>query len=276
MSAEPIIVIEAGKSERKYWRDVWNYRELLYFLTWRDVLVRYKQTVIGVAWVILRPLLIMLVFTIAFGKIAKLPSEGATPYPLLVLAGLLPWQFFATALSEASASLVSNANLVTKVYFPRIVVPVSATITSLVDFVVTLGLLVAAMAWYGVWPSARILAIIPLLALMFTAALGAGIWLAALNVRYRDFRYIVPFIVQFGLYVSPVGFSSKVIPEGWAWIYMINPMVGVIDGFRWALLDTGAPLDLRPLAVSAAISLGLLWAGIAYFRRAERSLADVI
>ena len=276
MSAEPIIVIEAGKSERKYWRDVWNYRELLYFLTWRDVLVRYKQTVIGVAWVILRPLLIMLVFTIAFGKIAKLPSEGATPYPLLVLAGLLPWQFFATALSEASASLVSNANLVTKVYFPRIVVPVSATITSLVDFVVTLGLLVAAMAWYGVWPSARILAIIPLLALMFTAALGAGIWLAALNVRYRDFRYIVPFIVQFGLYVSPVGFSSKVIPEGWAWIYMINPMVGVIDGFRWALLDTGAPLDLRPLAVSAASSLGLLWAGIAYFRRAERSLADVI
>jgi lipopolysaccharide transport system permease protein len=276
MQADHFIIIEPGRAESRYWRDVWKYRELLYFLAWRDVLVRYKQTAIGIAWVVIRPLLIMLVFTIAFGKIAKLPSEGDTPYALLVLTGLLPWQFFSTALSEASGSLISNSNLITKVYFPRVIVPISSVITSVVDFVVTLALLALLMAWYGVWPSWRVLAIAPLLVLMFMAALGAGIWLAALNVKYRDFRYIVPFIVQFGLYVSPVGFSSRVVPDSWAWAFMLNPMVGVIDGFRWALLGQDVPLKLEPLAISFVVSAGILAAGVSYFRRTERSFADVI
>jgi lipopolysaccharide transport system permease protein len=270
------IVIEAGHVEKKYWRDVWRYRELLYFLAWRDVLVRYKQTVIGIAWVVIRPLLVMFVFTLAFGKIAKLPSEGDTPYTMLVLAGLLPWQFFSTALSEASASLISNANLITKVYFPRVIVPVSTVVTSVVDFVVTLGLFAALMVWYGISPTWR-LATIPLFVLlMFLAAMGAGLWLAALNVKFRDFRYVVPFIVQFGLYISPVGFSSRIVPESISWAFMLNPMVGVIDGFRWALLGGPASLNLMPRAFSAGVSTLILAAGISYFRRTERSFADVI
>jgi lipopolysaccharide transport system permease protein len=276
MDTHDLILIEPGRSERRYWRDVWKYRELLYFLAWRDVLVRYKQTVIGIAWVVLRPLLIMAVFTIAFGRIAKLPSDGDVPYPLLVLAGLLPWQFFATAMSEASASLVSNANLITKIYFPRVIVPASTVITSVVDFVVTLGLMAIFMAWYGVVPGVRAIAIVPLLLLMFMAAMGAGVWLAALNVKYRDFRYVVPFIVQFGLYVSPVGFSSRVVPEQWSWAFMLNPMAGVIDGFRWALLGGESPPNWPSLWASLAVSTGLLALGLSYFRRTERSLADVI
>ena len=271
-----MIIIEAGRGERKYWRDVLQYRELLFFLTWRDVLVRYKQTTIGVAWVVIRPLLIMLVFTFAFGRIARLPSEGGAPYVLMVLAGLLPWQFFASALSEASASLLGNAHLITKVYFPRIIVPVSTIVTSLVDFVVTLALLALVMAWYGIAPTPRVLALVPLLGLMFMAALGAGLWLAALSVKYRDFRYVVPFIVQFGLYVSPVGFSSQVVPPQFGAFYVLNPMVGVIDGFRWALLGRAGPPDWGALEMSAAVSLALVAIGVGYFRRTERSFADVI
>lgn len=271
-----MIVIEAGKGEEKYWRDVLGYHELLFFLAWRDLLVRYKQTAIGVAWVLIRPLLIMMVFTFAFGRVAKLPSEGDTPYVVMVLAGLLPWQFFATAISEASGSLIGNANLITKVYFPRIIVPGASVVTSFVDFAVTLVLLGLLMAWYGVVPGWRALAVIPLLAVLFVAAMGAGLWLAALNVKYRDFRYVVPFIVQFGLYVSPVGFSSKVVPESMAAIYALNPMVGIIDGFRWALLGASRPLDTHALTMSAAVSLALLAIGVHYFRRTERSFADVI
>ena len=276
MPRDGAIFIEAGRTEHKYWRDVWKYRELLYFLAWRDVLVRYKQTAIGIAWVVIRPLLIMLVFTFAFGKIAKLPTESDIPYPLLVLAGLLPWQFFSSALSEASGSLISNANLITKVYFPRVIIPASTVATCVVDFLVTLVLLGILMAWYGVWPTWHIFAVPLFLMLMLFAAMGAGIWLAALNVKYRDFRYVVPFIVQFGVYVSPVGFSSKVVPESLTWVYMLNPMVGVIDGFRWAFLGTAAGLNWQALAVSTGVSMVVLAGGISYFRCTERSFADVI
>jgi lipopolysaccharide transport system permease protein len=276
MRGDRVIVIEPGRAERKYWRDVWTYRELLYFLAWRDVLVRYKQTVIGIAWVVIRPLLIMLIFTFAFGKVAKLPSEADVPYPLLVLAGLLPWQFFAAALSEAAGSLTANANLVTKVYFPRIIVPISSVVTSAVDFLVTLGLLAMLMAWYSIWPTWRVLALPALVLLMVLAAMGAGVWLAALNVKYRDFRYVVPFIVQFGVYVSPVGFSARLVPEAWAWAYMLNPMVGIIEGFRWALLGAPVALKWEALVASALVSTTLLAFGLRYFRRTERSFADVI
>lgn len=271
-----VTLIKAGRGERKYWQDVWKYRELLYFLAWRDVLVRYKQTVVGIAWVVIRPVLIMLVFTFAFGRVARLPSEGGVPYPLLVLAGLLPWQFFSTALSEASASLISNANLITKVYFPRIIVPVSTVVTCLVDFLVTLCLLAGLMAWYGVAPTWRLLAVPFFLLLVFVAAMGAGLWLAALNVKYRDFRYVVPFIVQFGLYVSPVGFSSKVVPESLQWLFMLNPMVGVIDGFRWAFLGGTVELAWTPLACAWAAAVVMVVVGVRYFRSTERSFADVI
>ena len=237
------IVLEAGRTEGQYWRDLWRYRELFYFLAWRDILVRYKQTVIGIAWALIRPLLTMAVFTVVFGKIAKLPSEGV-PYPLLVFAAMLPWQFFATALGEASISLIGNSNLISKIYFPRLIVPAGSVITSFVDFLISGAFLVALMAWYRFVPDWRLLTLPFFILLAFAAALGSGLFLAALNVEYRDFRYIVPFIVQFGMYISPVGFSSSVVPEKWRLLYSLNPMVGVIDGFRWALLGGKAQLDV--------------------------------
>src|SRR5712691_2703764 len=232
----PETIIEPGRAERNYWRDLWRYRELFYFLAWRDILVRYKQTVIGIAWAVIRPFLTMVVFTIVFSRIAKLPAPGAVPYALLVMAGMLPWQFFSTSLSESSSSLISNANLISKIYFPRLIVPAGAVITSFVDFLITLAMMAAMMVWYRCLPDWRLLTLPLFMALAFGAAFGAGLWLCALNVKYRDFRYIVPFIVQSGLYVSPVGFSSDNIPEQWRLLYACNPMVGVIDGFRWALL----------------------------------------
>lgn len=268
------IIIEAGRAERQYWRDLWRYRELFYFLAWRDILVRYKQTVIGIAWAVIRPLLTMLVLSFIFGRLAKMDS-GGVPYPLLVFCGMLPWQFFATAFSESGNSLVSNAGMISKVYFPRLVVPVSSVITSFVDFLISAVLLGIMMIYYQYLPGATIVALPVFVILAFATAFGSGLWISALMVRYRDFRYIVPFVVQFGLYISPVGFSSSVVPEEWRLLYSLNPMVGVIDGFRWAIL--GASDVYWPGLYSSAVGVVLLIvSGIWYFRRTERTFADVI
>ena len=269
------LVIEAGKSERHYWRDVWQYRELFYFLAWRDILVRYKQTIIGFLWAILRPLLTMLVLVIVFGKLAKLPSNGV-PYPILVFAALLPWQFFSSAFSEAGNSLISNSNMLSKVYFPRLVIPTSAVIVSFVDFLISGLILVGLMIWYGFFPDWRILALPLFVLIAFTAAMGAGLWIAALNVKYRDFRYIIPFVVQFGLYVSPVGFSSAIVPEQWRLWYSLNPMVGVIDGFRWAILGADSQVYWQGFALSIILVVLIFVSGIIFFRRTEKTFADVI
>jgi homopolymeric O-antigen transport system permease protein len=269
------IVIEANSHDREYWRDLWRYRELFYFLTWRDVLVRYKQTMIGIAWSVLRPLLTMIVFTFVFGRIAKLPS-GGIPYPLLVYAGMLPWQFFSSALTEASNSLIGNANLLTKVYFPRLIIPTSAVMTTFVDFLISFVILIGLMAWYHVMPPLRVL-LLPLFLLQaFLAAFGAGLIFCALNVKYRDFRYVVPFVVQIGLYASPVGFSSAVIPEQWRLVYALNPMVGVIDGFRWCLLGGAEQLYVPGFLASNLVIAGLLAYGFRTFRRMERTFADIV
>jgi lipopolysaccharide transport system permease protein len=275
MNNEPEIIIEPGKGIKQYWRDLWQYRELLYFLSWRDVLVRYKQTVIGIAWSVIRPLLTMIVFTIIFGKLAKLPSEGV-PYPILVYAAMLPWQFFANSLSESSNSLIGNANLISKVYFPRLVVPISSVIVSLVDFFISISILAILMAWYKFIPGWHILIMPLFLLLALLVSLGFGLLFASLNVKYRDFRYIVPFVVQFGLYISPVGFSSSIVPEKWRIFYSLNPMVGVIDGFRWAVLGGGSKLYLPGLALSIALTTGIFLFGLFYFRKTERFFADVI
>ncbi len=270
------LVIEPGRTERNYWRDLWRYRELFYFLAWRDILVRYKQTAIGIAWALVRPLLTMIVFTFVFSRVAKLKAPGDVPYALLVLAAMLPWQFFATALSEASNSLIANANLISRVYFPRLIVPAGAIITSLVDFVIALALMAALMFWYRFQPDWRLIALPLFIALGCGAALGAGLWLCALNVKYRDFRHVVPFIVQFGLYVSPVGFSSSIVPKKWILVYSLNPLVGVVEGFRWSLLRGEAELDLQILRMSFIVVTLLLSSGIWYFRKTERTFADVI
>ncbi len=229
------LIIEAGCTETQYWKYLWRYRELFYFLAWRDILVRYKQTAIGIAWALIRPLLTRVVFTLVFGNLAKLPSEGA-PYPILVFAAMLPWQFFSNALTEYSNSLISNANLISKVYFPRLIVPASAVIVSFVDFLVFGTSMLGLMAWYNFVSNWHILTLPVFIAIACAASRGAGLWLAALKVRYRDFRYIVRFIVQFGLYISPVGFSSSIVPVKWRLLYSLNPIVGVIDGFGWAIL----------------------------------------
>jgi lipopolysaccharide transport system permease protein len=269
------IIIEAGRTEKQYWKDLWIYRELFYFLSWRDILVRYKQTAIGIAWAIIRPLLTMAVLTIVFGKLAKLPSEGA-PYPILVFSAMLPWQFFANALTESSNSLIDNANLVSKVYFPRLAIPTSSVIVSFVDFLLSGVILMGLMVWYDFWPTWRVM-VLPLLVLMcFAVALGAGLWISAMNVKYRDFRYIVPFIVQFGLYISPVGFSSSVVPEKWRLVYSLNPMVGVIDGFRWAILGKDVVLYPPGFILSLTLVAILFAGGLRYFRKTERTFADII
>ena len=269
------LVIEAGHTERNYWRDLFRYRELFYFLAWRDVLVRYKQTVIGILWAVLRPLLTMVVFTFVFSRIAKLPAEGV-PYPVMVFAAMLPWQLFATSLTEGSGSLINNSNLISKVYFPRLIVPASSVIVSFVDFAISMVLLGVLMAFYKVWPSWSLLALPLFTVIALLASTGAGIWLAALNVKYRDFRYIVPFIVQFGLYISPVGFSSSIVPERWRLLYSLNPMVGVIEGFRWSVSGGKTPFPTQSLELSLVTIALLLASGIWYFRKTERTFADVI
>src|SRR5438309_7238131 len=269
------LVIEAGRTESQYWRDLFRYRELFYFLSWRDVLVRYKQTVIGVLWAVIRPFLTMVVFVFVFSRIAKLPSDGV-PYPVMVFAAMLPWQLFATSLSEGSNSLITNANLISKVYFPRLIVPASSVIVSFADFAISAGLLFLLMIFYHVWPTWHLFALPFFILLALVASTGAGLWLAALNVEYRDFRYIVPFLVQFGLYVSPVGFSSALVPEKWRLLYSLNPMVGVIDGFRWAISGGTSPIFLPGLIISLGVTSLLFIGGIWYFRRMERTFADRI
>jgi lipopolysaccharide transport system permease protein len=266
--------IEAGRVGRQYWEDLWRYRELFYFLAWRDIAVRYKQTAIGVVWSVLRPLATMVVFTLVFGKLAQLPSHGA-PYAVLVFAGLLPWQFFSAALQESSNSLINNSAMISKVYFPRLVVPVSAVFVSLVDFLIAFGALLPFLWWYRVVSGWKILSLPIFVFFTFGIALGAGLWFAALNVEYRDFRYIVPFVVQFGLFVSPVGFSSAIVPERWRLLYALNPIVGVIEGFRWAILQ-GQTIDWPTQVSSGLWAAVLLTSGIWYFRRMERHFADVI
>ncbi|MFN6481907.1 MULTISPECIES: ABC transporter permease [unclassified Nostoc] len=276
IASKPELIIKAGRSEQQYWKDLWRYRELFYFLAWRDILVRYKQTVIGMLWALIRPFLTMVVFSVIFGSLAKLPSEGTAPYPILVFAALLPWQFFSNSLSECSNSLISNSNLISKVYFPRLIVPASSVIVSFVDFLVSAMILLGLMAWYNYVPSWRILSLPLFISIAFAASLGVGLWLAALNVEYRDFRYIVPFIVQFGLYISPVGFSSSIIPEQWRLLYYLNPMVGVIDGFRWAILGGESKLYWTGFTLSLGLVALLVVSGIWYFRKMERTFADVI
>jgi lipopolysaccharide transport system permease protein len=272
---QPELIIEAGRAEKQYWQDLWRYRELFYFLAWRDILVRYKQTAIGIVWALIRPFLTMVVFTVVFGQLAKLPSEGA-PYPILVFSAMLPWQFFSNSLSECSNSLIGNANLLSKVYFPRLVVPTSAVVVSFVDFMISGIILLGLMAWYNFVPTWRILTLPLFIGVAFAASMGAGLWLASLNVQYRDFRFIVPFVVQFGLYISPVGFSSTIVPEKWRFLYSLNPMVGVIDGFRWAILGGNSQLYLPGFILSMALVVLLLVSGIWYFRKMERTFADVI
>ncbi|MGB7416073.1 MAG: ABC transporter permease [Thermosynechococcaceae cyanobacterium] len=273
--SRPQLIIRAGESERLYWQDLWRYRELFYFLAWRDILVRYKQTVIGIAWALLRPLLTMIVFTVVFGTIAKLPSEGV-PYPILVFSGLLPWQFFSNALLECSNSLLNNSNLLSKVYFPRLIIPTSSVIVSFVDFLISGMILLGLMAFYNFVPTWRIMALPAFTLMAFLAAMGAGLWLAALNVQYRDFRFVVPFLIQFGLYLSPVGFSSSVVPEKWRVLYSLNPMVGVIDGFRWCIVGQSGAFSGWTTMLSLAFILAIFSSGIWYFRKMERTFADVI
>ena len=270
------LVIEAGRTEKHYWRDLWRYRELFAVLAWRDIAVRYKQTVIGVLWAILKPFLTMIIFTIIFGKLARLPSDGSAPYPLMVFAGMLPWSFFATALGEASNSLLGNASLISKVYFPRIIVPSSAVVVAFVDFLISFCMLVVLMIYFQFVPGPQIFLLPVFVAIAFLASWGPGLWLTSLNVKYRDFRYIIPFIVQFGLYVSPVGFSSSVVPEQWRLLYSLNPMVGVIDGFRWCILGGESQLYMPGFLLSLAVVAVLLGFGIAQFRRTERTIADLL
>jgi lipopolysaccharide transport system permease protein len=270
------LVLEPNRIEKQYWKELWRYRELFAILAWRDITVRYKQTFIGVAWALIRPFLTMVVFTVIFGKVAKLPSQADAPYPILVFAGMLPWQFFSAALSSCSESLISNANLLTKVYFPRLIVPAAAVITSFVDFLISFAILAGLMVWFQWWPSWRLLTLPLWVAITFAASMGAGLWLASLNVQYRDFRYVVPFLVQFGLYVSPVGFSSAVIPEKWQLLYALNPMVGVIEGFRWAIIGKGAAINQAGFWLSMGIVALLAITGVRQFRRMEKRFADVI
>lgn len=274
--AQRLLVLEAGQTERNYWADLWHYRELFAILAWRDIAVRYKQTVIGIAWAIIRPLLTMIVFTVIFGKLAKLPSDGDVPYPILVFAGLLPWFLLSSILTEASSSLIGNANLISKVYFPRLIVPAAAGVVALVDFSVNLAILFGLMGWYGYVPNERIVFLPLFIVFAVVASLGPALLVTALNVKYRDVRYVIPFIVQFGLYVSPVGFSSEIVPDDIRVWYSLNPVVGVIDGFRWCLLGTASRLYVSGLIASIVSAGILLIIGVSYFRRTERTFADII
>ena len=275
------VFIEPGRAERNYWKDLWRYRELFYILSWRDLKVRYKQTVIGIVWSVLRPLLTMLIFTFVFGRMANFKApEGIKEYAILVFAGLLPWQFFSAGLSEASNSLIGNERLISKVYFPRMIIPAASVITSLVDFFISLGLMFVLLIIYRTVPSIN-LVFLPLFIIMaFFASFGVGLWLTALNVKYRDFKHVVPFLIQLGLYISPVGFSSdvasKIIPEKFRLLYYLNPMAGIIDGFRWCFFGDKTPIYWNGMFVSLAVIIIFLLIGIRTFRKMEKSFADLI
>ena len=273
--AESVLVIEAGRTERHYWADLWRYRELFLILAWRDVSVRYKQTVLGVAWAVLRPLFTMVVFTIVFGKVAKLPSDGETPYAVMVFSAMLPWYLFTSSMSGAADSIVGSAGLISKVYFPRLIVPASALVTALIDFSISLVIMIGLMFWYQVVPGLQLILIPVFVLLTLVVSLGPGLWISALNVKYRDFRYIVPIIMQFGLYISPVGFSSTLVPESWRLLYNLNPMVGVIDGFRWCILGGERPFYLPGFCVGLSIALFFLWFGVRQFRKMEQTFVDL-
>jgi len=270
----PELILEAGRASRHYWADLWRFRELLGFLAWRDIKVRYKQTTLGVLWALIQPAVTLAVFTFIFGKLAGMPAGGA-PYPLLVICGLLPWQLFAAAFSNASGSLVANTHLISKVYFPRLIVPLSSVAVALIDFLVVLLLLAGLCAWWHFVPDWRVVFVPLFVLLTLVAALGTGLWLTALTVKYRDFRFVVPFLLQVGLFLSPVGFSTTNLPN-WRQVYALNPMVGAIDGFRWCLLHGEPALDPVNLAVSVGMAVLLLLSGVWYFRRTERTFADII
>jgi len=271
----PYIVLEAGRTDRQYWRDLWRYRELFFILAWRDVAVRYKQTIIGIAWAFLRPFLTMIVFTVVFGSLAKLPSSGNAPYAIMVFAGLLPWTLFSSVLGEASSSVMSNANLISKVYFPRLIVPLATSIVALIDFAISLFILAGLFIWYGFMPGWQILLLPVFVVLALAASIGPSLWAAAIVVKYRDFRFIIPFALQFGLYVSPVGFSSSVVSENWRLLYNLNPLVGIIDGFRWCILGGDSPVWLPGFTLSLVVVAAFLWIGFRSFRKIERSFADL-
>lgn len=276
MKSDHVLIIEAGKAEKHYWADLWRYRELFYILSWRDIAVRYKQTVIGVLWAVLRPFLTMAVFTVIFGRLAKLPSEGNAPYAIMVYAAMLPWHFFSSSVTECSSSLVDNTQLITKVYFPRIIIPISAIVTNFVDFIISFFILILLMIYFQFSPSLNMIFLPVFIIIAFLTAAGIGLYITALNVKYRDFRYIVPFIVQFGLYISPVGFSSSIIPEQYRILYSLNPMVGVIDGFRWAILGGESAVNLPGFMMSIGVMVFFLMLGIYKFRKMERTFADII
>ncbi len=271
-----MLIIEPGRTEKNYWADLWRYRELFLILAWRDISVRYKQTIIGILWAIIRPFLTMVVFTVIFSRIAKLPSDGSAPYALMVFAAMLPWSLFSNSLSESSDSLVGNANLIGKVYFPRLIIPTATLVTAFVDFLISFIILIGMMVYYQFAAGWHMLLLPFFIILALLASMGPGLWITALNVKYRDFRYIIPFIVQFGLYVSPVGFSSKVVPEQWRMLYSINPMVGVIDGFRWCILGGNSPIYLPGFLFSLAIIAFFLYLGVTRFRKMEKNFADLI
>ncbi len=271
-----VVIIEHGRHERNYWSDIWRYRELFYVLAWRDVAVRYKQTIIGASSALIRPFLTMVVFTMVFSRIAKLPSAAAIPFPLIVFVGTLAWTFFATGLTDASNSLIGNSNLISKIYFPRLIVPIAAVVVAFADFLIAFGLLIGMMIWYRFMPTWHILLFPFFVAAGIAATVGPSLWLSALNVKYRDFRIIVPFIVQLGLYVSPVGFSSSIVPEKWRLLYSLNPIVGVIDGFRWSLLGSDSQIYLPGMAASFAVIILFMWFGVRQFRSTEKSFADLI
>jgi len=272
---EPL-VLEAGRGDRQYWHDVWRYRELFLILAWRDVSVRYKQTLLGIVWAFMRPFLTMVVFTVVFGQLAKLPPGGDVPYAVMVFAGLLPWTLFSSILGDASSSVMNNANLISKVFFPRLLVPMATVMVALIDFVISLTILVGLMIWYGVVPGWQILLLPVFIALTLAASIGPALWASAVVVKYRDFRFVIPFVIQFGLYASPVGFSSTIVPEQWRLLYSLNPMVGIIDGFRWSIIGGASPIYWPGFLISlGAIGL-VLWAGISGFRRIERDFADLV